>query len=528
MRRADGPTIALIAFLYLAAGVAAEELTDNERLYLAMLIQSHDKIAQGWQEKIGLCEKELARRKHRSAKAGYQEPQRIPLGEAGKWIDLTPDVSRKEIEQTIKFLKQKRDSAQNGTTVPDDRYWSSLIFPKFGHLGRIRVIQVIGPSDMIADREGEGTLWITGISTRNYADDQTVDINEPLITPDGTKSYTNALGAQRTARMLRPFLIDRDKVIAKFRAESQAGAPVASQSKGAAIRKKNEIGLAAKVDATVKPPQTTAAVLTEDEQRYLTAIVALRDARVEKMRRDLEPLQQVARESRKKKGSYRSKSGVTVYFDGLRHMEEDLANLESGKAVVEPEISDEGLSKVGSIMKINTLGLKVVQVNGPADMLARFDRGPHSAQMWWLHGFPTKDLADGQMMAFDELIVIDGTKRYETVSGTSNTVFVWRPLVINREKVLAEYRALSTPTPPTVAQNREKPVPKAKAVDDPDDPEAAARKQFSGVLSNSRKLIDAGMRSAAERNLKRIVAEAPGTAIAKEAQQELDRLKQQP
>jgi hypothetical protein len=54
------------------------------------------------------------------------------------------------------------------------------------------------------------------------------------------------------------------------------------------------------------------------------------------------------------------------------------------------------------------------------------------------------------------------------------------------------------------------------------DQDVAARKRFAGVLANARKLAKAGLRDAAEKNLKRIIKEAPGTGIAKEAQQELD------
>jgi len=56
------------------------------------------------------------------------------------------------------------------------------------------------------------------------------------------------------------------------------------------------------------------------------------------------------------------------------------------------------------------------------------------------------------------------------------------------------------------------------------DPDAAARKRFAALLSNSRSLMKKGLRQAAEKNLKRIVKEAPGTSIAAEAQRELDRL----
>jgi hypothetical protein len=90
--------------------------------------------------------------------------------------------------------------------------------------------------------------------------------------------------------------------------------------------------------------------------------------------------------------------------------------------------------------------------------------------------------------------------------------------------VLAEFRAQSKASTPTIAHVAPKAMGKPMVAEDP---EAVARKRFSGLLANSRNLIKAGIRDSAEKNLKLITTEAPGTAIAAEAQKELDVLHQQ-
>jgi hypothetical protein len=281
--------------------------------------------------------------------------------------------------------------------------------------------------------------------------------------------------------------------------------------------------------------------LTDDERRYLTAIAQSRDAQIDSIRQKIDDirtrgseitgLRSTAPLSSRKHGSRQNpKPGTKAYREmeaaqqeatklQISPLEAEIADLESGKTVVEPFLFIPNLSKPGSIVRWHSR-IKVLQVIGPSDMRVTFD-SRHIDQSWWLTGFPTKNYADDQVAPFDELVVVDGTKTYATAIGGSRTVFVLRPLKIDREKVLAEYRAVSKPAPPKVdPQPESKPVARVK----PADPEADARKRFGGLLSNSRGLIKAGMRGAAEKTLKRIVSEVPGTSIAAEAQNELDQL----
>jgi hypothetical protein len=523
-----------------APPATTDSSAENERLFLDMLMQERDAWARQLRRKIGECETALANRKHRSAKSSHSDAVQVPLGK-GKVIGQTPDVSRKEIERAITDLKQQLELVENGSTIPADRWWDPRIFPKFGRLGgRIRIIQVLGPSDMLIDIEGAGAgiLWIQGFSTQGHVDDQKIVFPEGLLfVSAGTKSYSNALGAPTTARLMRPLVIDRPKVIAEYRAQSRGEASPVSRATAAPAQAATGVSAPAVSSATVSSaaipsaavPTVTAGSfvkLTDDEQRYLAALMRMRGLRVDDIRRELAELDP-ERASRKKTRKRPTKSAKSVPTDRFRRLQDEMADLESGKTIIEPQISQEGLSNVGSVMRIRTSLLKVVQMIGPEDLLITPRAGTYLGQIWWLHGFPQKGRADGEVFSMDELVIVGGTKSYDTVNGTSRTVFVWRPLVIDREKVLAEYRAQSKPAEP------EKPVaakraPRSKAATPSASAEPAdadsVQKHCAALLKNARTLLKAGLRDGAKKDLLRIIHEAPGTAVAKDAQQELDQL----
>jgi hypothetical protein len=253
----------LILAASLLMGDAPQDVAANGRLYLEVLIQGRDAWASSVQREIGKCETELRNRKHLSAKRGKkgptrpssEDPVRVLLGD-GKWIDLADNVGRKEIEQVVAALKDKLQSIENGESIPQDRFWDPTIFNKFGRLGgEIHVVQVLGPSDMTIDIKHIGIQWITGFSTRNFADDQRVQI-DGLFLVDGTKTYTTVLGASKTVRVFRPFVCDREKVIAEFQAQSRARAQAAQVAP-------------TKPTVSPKPPQSPEAVA----QKRLTALL---------------------------------------------------------------------------------------------------------------------------------------------------------------------------------------------------------------------------------------------------------------
>jgi hypothetical protein len=80
------------------------------------------------------------------------------------------------------------------------------------------------------------------------------------------------------------------------------------------------------------------------------------------------------------------------------------------------------------------------------------------------------------------------------------------------------------------AGDHEAPVPDdwLKGVPHPPSKDEAARKKFGGVLKNARTLAEAKLYDAARKDFERIIAGAPGAAIAKEARHELDQLPASP
>jgi len=270
---------AFIALLSLTMGAPTNTLTDQEQLYVKMLIQQRDGRAGVLKRCIQSCETVLKNRKHRTAASRGAEPTRVSLG-GGRYYDLDDTTSRKEIESLIKSFKQELELVETGATIPDDRFWDPNYNNTLGLLGGdIRVLQVIGPSDMMITSKAYAIVWIEGYSTNKLADDQPVKPDGVFVAV-GTKSYTNTIGVKSTVRLLRPVVIDREKVIAEFRAQSKASAPLVKEVNRKLIRKAN-------VDNSTLDPEAAArkrfaGVLTN--ARAL-AKAGLRDAAEKNLRR---------------------------------------------------------------------------------------------------------------------------------------------------------------------------------------------------------------------------------------------------
>jgi hypothetical protein len=300
---------------------------------------------------------------------------------------------------------------------------------------------------------------------------------------------------------------------------------------------------------------TAAAVagdLNDDEHRYLSALIEARDARADQLRQGIAlqtstgpsakrlrrnsktagaPSPNPTESQNRKVGPRDKRSGLSGKDPRVAQWKAELDKLESGAEV--PELGGVGLLQQGSIGYLKTSWgetFEVTQVIGPTEMLihingllARADGVGRESHLFWVQGFPTTKYADGQKIRFNELVINDGTKTYTNVTGAKSTVFSLRSLNIDRDKVLAEYRAQSKPVVVAKPAEEKKPA-KTPSPEPPADPEAAARNKFAPLLANSRNLIKAHIYDAAEKNLNRIVKEAPGTAIAAEAQKELDQL----
>jgi len=300
--------------------------------------------------------------------------------------------------------------------------------------------------------------------------------------------------------------------------------------------------------------------LNDDEREYLARIIAVRDATADQVRQHIawlesqagkHPPKQARRLSAGNSGPSRvptqePKPGTKAYREKqaaerdqakseLKDCRSQLERLKTGVDV--PDIGGVGFEQSGSIGYLKSFAgeMEVIQKIGPADMLVMlsglFGRGDgsgvqHESHIYWIQGFPTAKYAEHEKLSgFNELVINAGTKTYTTVLQRQSTVYVLRPANVDRNKVLAAYRERCKPIEAKPqAQARPEGEAKPAAPLPPADPEADAQKRFGALLSNSRKLIKAGVYDAARKNLARIVKEAPGTAIAAEAQKELDQL----
>jgi hypothetical protein len=84
-----------------------------------------------------------------------------------------------------------------------------------------KVLQVIDDKNLIATVEPIGggdssTVWIEGIDTGGYFDDADLGLKffaMKLWQVNGTKSYTNTLGAKKTVPCFKPYPLDMQKVL---------------------------------------------------------------------------------------------------------------------------------------------------------------------------------------------------------------------------------------------------------------------------------------------------------------------------
>jgi hypothetical protein len=295
--------------------------------------------------------------------------------------------------------------------------------------------------------------------------------------------------------------------------------------------------------------------LTADEQQYLAGFIRARDRRIDTLNRDIAVWQDQLKPPRKGTSNKKSPVTRTMPRDGglgsinlatpprpgtkqhreylravkekIDDLEKELRRVQSGEWEPPPSfpyvISDH---EPGAVRQLGPV--EILQVLGPTEALITFRQGEHYSkvldQIFWLKDISTAKMADGQPFRFEDCVIVEGTKTYTTAAGATRTVFVLRPAKVDREKVLAEYRAQTKASAPPEEPAEPRTPPKSATPSQSTDPDAAARKRFTALLKNSRALIKAGVRDAAEQNLRRIVSEAPGTSIAAEAKKELDEL----
>jgi hypothetical protein len=273
----------------------------------------------------------------------------------------------------------------------------------------------------------------------------------------------------------------------------------------------------------------------DDERRYLTALVEARDLRIDQIRQKMAEASGTSKKSSttrkassKKRQINRSAAGSKTRSDEpapstLKQMREDLNRLKSGETV--PEIRNLTSREPDSLGLLDWR-CRVFQISGPSDMMVDFGFDDKLYGRIWIHGFPTKNYVDDQTISIKGLAAVDGTKSYTTVTGARATVVYVRALESDRQKVIEKYQAQckASYVPEVEPESAAKATAKASDAAASSDPDAAARKKFAGILSNSKNLIKAGLREQAKVGLNRIITEAPGTSIATEAKKELDDL----
>jgi hypothetical protein len=267
---------------------------------------------------------------------------------------------------------------------------------------------------------------------------------------------------------------------------------------------------------------------TQDERRFVEGLIRVRNDEISELRPQLRKCI-LALEKARSAISHapphttrkEREAAVREAEAACQACKSKIAPISSGDAVPEaPFVTPE----IGILAGRMGGDFRVLNIIGPDEMLVTFGSG-NAMGTWWLSGFSTANLVDDQRIQlnrFHRFAAVDGTKSYTSVVGKRLTVTCIRAITVDEKVVRAEYLAWCKKHPvllPVTAQAPQKPTPAT-----PMDPETAARKKFAGVLSNARNLAAAGLKERAAENLNRIIREAPGTSVAKDAQKELDSL----
>ena len=87
--------------------------------------------------------------------------------------------------------------------------------------------------------------------------------------------------------------------------------------------------------------------------------------------------------------------------------------------LVDPRHVPNGVGKpdFGYASEDKPASVRITQIISPTEMMVDF-----YGETLWLHGYPTKDLTDDQMIRLDGVYYIAGTKTYTTARGTQRTV----------------------------------------------------------------------------------------------------------
>jgi hypothetical protein len=238
--------------------------------------------------------------------------------------------------------------------------------------------------------------------------------------------------------------------------------------------------------------------VAEQERLYVIAVDAARRQKLSELSRDL-----LLRQREAKKGRPKARAAAKGEVASIKAQ---MSALEDLSIIPEPPFPVK--LSVGALGRWKTT-LTIVRITGKSSVLARTPAG----ETLLLAGFPTAGMVVAKDTPFDELAVVTETKTSRRPVGGANTAFVVRPLQVDPDRV----RKALQPT----GELKNAPVASSRSSTDETDTAERSRK---ARLANARKLARDRLYASAEKMLRQIITEAPGTPIAAEAQKDLDNL----
>jgi hypothetical protein len=144
----------------------------------------------------------------------------------------------------------------------------------------------------------------------------------------------------------------------------------------------------------------------------------------------------------------------------------------------------------------------------------------------FLAHFDFAGIADDREYKTKRCFLVKGTKTYNAVLGGIRTVFVIEPYDSTAAEAIVR-KAVKQEVDTTKQIEADRELKRARLIQDAERAKMerhrqAETKKYPALVKNARALIKAGLYDAAEKMLNRVIAEAPGTEAAKDAQKELE------
>ncbi len=164
--------------------------------------------------------------------------------------------------------------------------------------------------------------------------------------------------------------------------------------------------------------------------------IAAAEARLEAAEKQLEQ-EKKTRVSRADKGAVIAKKrAIATQENNMSKLNLKLGELKNSRQLPFPILPrDLAVGDMGMLAPRPQAVLKINQIIDESNMLVicRIGQPLNSVilppeRTVWVHGIDTSRIADGEKAAYIKPFVVTGTRRYETVTGASKTVYVLEPL----------------------------------------------------------------------------------------------------